>query len=68
MYTGWEKSKTNTSPYGAGGETGSTAQEDLKSINSYNMGGGKGDKGLVFPFLHSKTLLGFICSFVLGSP
>ena len=23
---------------------------------------------LVFPFLHSKTLLGFICSFVLGSP
>ena len=30
--------------------------------------GGKDDKGLVFPFLHSKTLLGFICSFVLASP
>ena len=26
------------SPYGVGGETGYTAQEDLKSINSYNMG------------------------------
>jgi len=24
-------------PYGVGGETGYTAQEDLKSINSYNM-------------------------------
>ena len=39
MYTGWGKSKANTfSPCGAGGETGYTAQEDLKSINSYNMG------------------------------
>ena len=27
-----------SSPYGVGGETGYTAQEDLKSINSYNMG------------------------------
>ena len=26
---------------GVGGETGYTAQEDLKSINSYNMGEGK---------------------------
>ena len=51
---------------GVGGETGYTAQEDLKSVNSYNMGGGKDDKGLVFPFLHSKTLLGFIYSLVLG--
>ena len=30
--------------------------------------GGKVNKGQVFPFLHSKTLFGFICSFVLGSP
>ena len=31
--------------------------------------GGKVDKGLVFPFLYSKTFLGFICSFIfLGSP
>ena len=27
--------------------------------------GGKDNKGLVFPFLYSKTLLGFICSFLL---
>ena len=26
------------SPYGVGGETGYTAQEDLKSVNSYNTG------------------------------
>ena len=30
--------------------------------------GGKGHKGLVFLFLHSKTLLGFICSLAPGSP
>ena len=29
------------SPYGVGGETGYTAQEDLKSINSDNMGEGR---------------------------
>ena len=48
------------SPYGVGGETFYTAEEDLKSINSYNMGKGKMLTGLVFPFLHSKTLFGFI--------
>ena len=56
------------SPYGVGGETVYAAQEDLKSINSYNMGEGKMLRGLVFPFLHYKTLLGFIYSFVPGSP
>ena len=56
------------SPYGVGGETVYAAQEDLKSINSYNMGEGKMLRGLVFPFLHSETLLGFIYSFVPGSP
>jgi len=29
------------SPYGVAGETGYTAQEDLKSINSNNMGEGR---------------------------
>ena len=29
------------SPYGVGGETGYTVQEDLKSINSYNTGEGR---------------------------
>ena len=29
------------SPYGVGGEIGYTTQEDLKSINSYNMGEGR---------------------------
>ena len=37
------------SPYEVGGETHYTAQEDLKSINSYNMGEGRMIKGLVFP-------------------
>ena len=51
------------SPYGVGGETGYPAQKDLKLH-----GGGKDDKGVVFLFLHSKALLGFICFFILGSP
>jgi len=29
------------SPYGVGGETGYTAQENLKSVNSDNMGEGR---------------------------
>lgn len=37
-----------SSPYGVGGETGSTAPEDLKSIDGYRVGEGKDDKGLVF--------------------
>ena len=58
-----------SSPYAVGGETGYTAHEDLKCINGYNVGEGKEDNGLVFLFLHSKkTLVGFICSFILGSP
>ena len=58
-----------SSPCVVGGETGYTAREDLKSINGYNVGEGKEDNGLVFLFLHSKkTLVGFICSFALGSP
>ena len=35
------------SSYGVGGETGYTAQEDLKSINSYNLGR-KGPSGSGF--------------------
>ena len=42
MYTGWGKSKANTfSLCEEGGETGYTAQEALKSVNSYNMGEGR---------------------------
>jgi len=64
------KSKANTLfLYGEGGETGYTGREDLNSLIVTTLGmEGKVDKGLVFPLLHSKTLLGFICSFVLGSP
>ena len=53
------------SPYGIGRETGYTAQEDLKSIDSYNRRG-KDDKDLFFcVFLHSKALLGlFIYLFI----
>ena len=40
------------SSYGVGGETGYTAQEDLKSINSYNRRG-KDDKNLFFFFFCS---------------
>ena len=39
----------------------------MKSINSYNMGERRTIR-VCFLFLHSKTLLGFIYSFVLGSP
>ena len=46
-------------PYGVGGETGYTGPLIVKTW---------GREGLVFPFKHSKTLLGSICSFVLGSP
>ena len=58
MYTGWGESRANTFSL-----WGRRRDRLYSSINSYNMG-----EGLVFLFLHSKTLLGFICSFVLGSP
>ena len=42
MYTGLGgRVRQMASPYGVGGETGYTAQEDLKSINSYNTGEGR---------------------------
>ena len=59
---GGGKSKANTFSLWVGGGPGYTAQEDLTFINSYH-GGGKDDKGLVFLFLHSKTLLGFFLLF-----
>ena len=41
-YTGWgEIVRQMPSPYEVGGETGYTAQEDLKSIYSYNTGEGR---------------------------
>ena len=62
MYTGLGKSRANTFPYGVEGDTDYTVPLIVTTW------GGKDDKGLVFSFLHSKTLLGFICSLVLGSP
>ena len=38
---GRERVRQMSSPYGVGGETGYTAQEDLKSINNYNTGEGR---------------------------
>ena len=49
------------------GETGYTVQEDLKSINSYNMREGRMIR-VWFSIPYSKTLLGLICSLVPGSP
>jgi len=40
-YWVWGRVRQRTSPYGVGGETGYTAQEDVKSINSYNTGEGR---------------------------
>ena len=49
---------------GVEGDTGYTAQEDLKFLNGYN----RGEEGL-FPFLRSEILLFFFsCSFFLGTP
>ena len=41
MYTGWGGVRQIPSPCGVGGETGYTGQEDLKFINSYNIGDGR---------------------------
>ena len=37
----WGRVSQIPSPYGVGGETGYSAQEDLKSTNSYTMGEGR---------------------------
>ena len=66
--TGWEKSKKdNFSLWGRRGDRlycsgGPEIHQQLQH------GGEKDAKGLVFSFLHSKTLLGFMCSLVPGSP
>ena len=51
------KSKANAFSLWVGGETGYTAQEDLKLFNSYNMGEGRTIRVCFFLFLHSKALL-----------
>ena len=56
------------SPYEVGGETHYTAQEDLKSINSYNMGEARMIKGLVFPSCIPRPSLVLSALSVLGSP
>ena len=60
------ESKAKTFSLWGGGETGCTAQEDLKSISSYTMGEGRMIR-VWFSFLYSFPL-GFLCSSVLGSP
>ena len=66
--TGWEKSKKdNFSLWGRRGDRlycsgGPEIHQQLQH------GGEKDAKGVVFSFLHSETLLGFICSLVPGSP
>ena len=63
-YTGFGERKANTfSLCGVGGETGYTAQEDLKFINSYNMGEGRTIRVLFFPFLLPRPSLGFFFFF-----
>ena len=44
--------KQRPSPYGLGGETGCTAQKDLKSVSSYTMGEGRTIR-VWFSFLYS---------------
>ena len=41
VYWVWGRVRQITSPYGVRGETGYTDQEDVKSINSYNMAEGR---------------------------
>ena len=48
-YWVWGRVRQRTSPYGVGGETGYTAQEDVKSINSYNTGEGRTIRVWFFP-------------------
>ena len=68
-YTGFGERKANTfSLCGVGGETGYTAQEDLKFINSYNMGEGRTIRVLFFPFLLPRPSLGFFFFFLFFCP
>ena len=53
MYTGWlggGRVRQIPSLYGVGVETGYTDQENLKSINSYNMGEGRTIKVWLFHY------------------
>ena len=57
----WGRVRQILSPCALGGGTGYTAQEDQKSVSHYNVGEGRTIKVFFFfPFLHSKTLLGFV--------
>ena len=58
----WGRVRQIPSPYGVGGETGYTAQEDLKLFNSYNMGEGGTIRVCFFPIPAFQALL--ICLFV----
>ena len=65
---GRRESKANTFSLWVGGGPGYTAQEDLKSINRYNMGEGTMIRVWFFHSCIPRPSLVLICSFVLGSP
>ena len=55
---GGRRVRQRPSPYGVGGETGYIAQEDLKSVNSYNMGEGRMIRvWFSIPAFHSSLVL-----------
>ena len=56
MYTYWVGGRVRQNTSSLWGRRGDSL---YCSINSYS-GEGKDDKGLVSPFLHSKTLLGYL--------
>ena len=59
---GW-RVRQRPSPYGVGGETGYIAQEDLKSVNSYNMGEGRMIRvWFSIPAFHSSLVLSALLS------
>ena len=57
-----------TSPYGVGGETDYTAQEDLKSVNSYNRGEGRTLRVWFFHSCIPRPSLVLSALSILGSP
>ena len=68
MCTGWGRLRQIPSLHEVGGETHYTAQEDLNPLIVTTWGEGRTRRVWFFPFLYSKTLLGFICSLAFGSP
>ena len=57
-----------TSPYGVGGETGDTVQEDLKSVSSYTTGEGRTLRVWFFRSCIPRPSLVLSALSILGSP